>query len=95
MNKLLTALILTLTAVTAQAGTYSPEVFQKVINSVGDQCGKVTEVFYQGSYNSEKMYSIQCTGGKAYAVKDAGNRGTKVVSCSVMAAIGAPCFKKF
>ncbi len=94
MKKLLVVGILSLTAISAQA-TPSPEVFQKVINSVGDQCGKVTEVFYQGSYNSEKMYSIQCTGGKAYAVKDAGNRGTKVVSCSVMASMGAPCFKKF
>ena len=94
MNKLIIAGILGLTALSAQAGTYSPEVFQKVINSVGDQCGKVTEVFYQGSHNSEKMYSIQCTGGKAYAVKD-GRNGAKVVSCSVMAAIGAPCFKKF
>ena len=94
MKQLITAVILTATAATAQAGTYSPEVFQKVITSVGDQCGKVTEVFYQGSYNSEKMYSIQCTGGKAYAVKD-GRNGAKVVACSVMAAIGAPCFKKF
>jgi hypothetical protein len=94
MNKLLTALILTATAVTAQAGTYSPEVFQKVINSVGDRCDKVTEVFYSGSYNSEKMYSIQCTGGKAYMVKD-GRSGSTVLACSVMAQLGAPCFKKF
>jgi hypothetical protein len=94
MNKLLTALLLTATAATAHAGTYSPEVFQKVISGVGDKCNKVTEVFYSGSYNSEKMYSIQCTGGQSYMVKD-GRNGSKVVACSVMAAIGAPCFKKF
>jgi len=93
MNKFLTALILVATAATAQATTYSPEVFQKVITSVGDPCGKVTEVFYSGAYKSEKMYSIACTGGKSYMVKD-GRNGTKVVACSVMAAIGAPCFRK-
>ena len=94
MKKLLVVGVLSLTTISAQA-TPSPEVFQKVIVSAGDQCNKVNEVFYSGSYNSEKMYSISCTGGKSYMVKDAGNRGTQVVACSVMASMGAPCFKKF
>ena len=93
MKHTLTAIVLATAAITAQSQTYSPEVFQKVITSVGDQCGRVTEVFYSGSYNSDKMYSVACTGGKSYMVKD-GRNGTKVVACSVMAAIGAPCFKK-
>jgi hypothetical protein len=93
MKQLITALTLVATAVTAQA-SYSPEVFQKVITSVGDQCNRVTEVFYSGSFKSEKMYSVACTGGRSYMIKD-GRNGATVVSCSAMAAIGAPCFKKF
>jgi hypothetical protein len=92
--KLITALILSITTITAHAQTYSPEVFQKVITRVGDKCDRVTEVFYSGSYNSEKMYSVACTGGKAYMVKD-GRTGSTVLACSVMAQLGAPCFKKF
>jgi hypothetical protein len=72
---------------------YPNEVFQTVIRSVGDKCDRVTEVFYSGSANSEKMYSVACTGGKSYMVKD-GRNGSKVVACSVMAAVGAPCFTK-
>ena len=93
MNKLIIASILSVTAFTAHA-SYSPEVFQKVITSVGDKCPKVIEVFYQGAYKGEKMYSIACTGGRSYAVKD-GRNGTSIVPCSTMAAIGAPCFRKF
>jgi hypothetical protein len=93
MKTFITAVVLATVTISAQA-SYSPEVFQKVITSVGDQCGRVTEVFYSGSHKSEKMYSIACTGGRSYMVKD-GRQGTTVVPCSTMAAIGLRCFVKF
>lgn len=73
-------------------------IFAKYLSSSGEKCGSVTQTFFQGLDHDDRAYwNARCANGNTYMIQvddDAGG-STKIMDCSLMAALGTPCFTKW
>jgi hypothetical protein len=74
-------------------------ILAAIVRSSGDPCNSVTRDFFQGGNRKDgEFWNVACSSGRSYTiqVKNDANRSTKILDCSVIAALKiTPCFQKF
>lgn len=68
------------------------------MSSSGESCGTVTKTFFQGLDQTDRAYwNVKCSDGSTYLIQVDSDSGgsTKILDCSMMAALNTPCFVKW